>query len=503
MHKASTSLTRAAIQAGVPMFPVHSGEPVRHGRGLRAPGVAVATGLLALALAGCGGGGAGAPSPTASAPPPASVEAPVAPAPAPAPVAGTPPPGTGQTADVALVREAQTATSALLAETQKLRTDAPAGSGRAGFLDYQLKSVRGLLDELQAPVDQAQAMAAAARVGAMKLDMDLWLEAERRIGGQAVWTVRDLISVADVVRRFDIWGIAQLPAPAESREFSVGEVSSMSAALRMAADSARQGKIDAAALRAALAAVQPALLAQAAAFVAPPVVDQPPMRIVSDVPSMNAASDAPHPSANVVVSDPSTSPSPPPAPGTPQGNVFDSARISITAKPGAITFPPGTPAFTDMSRVPDGGLLTAADVETIASTIGTWRVTPSTSCPQNIAVGSLPPIPYDWRLANGAAAHTMDMIANQFVGAFNPTSTSRTSTNMVQAGFPVQMFVNMAIAGPADVPAFLAFIKSNPTACTQLMDTSLEAFGVDSRANSDGRRHWTFSLGRSWNAPAP
>jgi hypothetical protein len=53
------------------------------------------------------------------------------------------------------------------------------------------------------------------------------------------------------------------------------------------------------------------------------------------------------------------------------------------------------------------------------------------------------------------------------------------------------------------VPAFLAFLKSNATACSQLMDTTLEAFGVDSRSNSDGWRHWTFSMGRSWDAPAP
>ncbi|MBP6813432.1 MAG: hypothetical protein KA169_01000 [Burkholderiaceae bacterium] len=503
MHIASHSLIGVSAPADIPARSIFSTVSRCRTRG-GVSGLSVATGLLALALAGCGGGGAGAPAPSASAPAPVEAPAAPTPAPAPAPVVGTPAPGTGQTADVALVREAQSQTSAFLSETEKLRADAPVNSGRAGFLDYQLKSARALQVELQAPVDQAQAVAAAARIAAMKLDTQLWLEAERRIAGQTVWTSRDLAAVADVVRRFDIWGIAQLPAASESREFSVGEVSSMSAALRMAADSAKQGTVDAAALRAALAALQPTLLAQPAAFVAPPVVDKPPLRIVSDIASMNAASDAPHPSANVVVAPPSPSPSPSPSPGTPPaGNVFDSVRISITAKPAAISFPPGTPAFTDTSKVPDAGLLTQSDIETISNTINTWRLTPSVSCPQAFVSGELPALPYDWRLANGAAAHTMDMIVNQYVAGFNPASTSRTSTNMVQAGFPVQLFVNMALAGPADVPAFLAYLKSNATACSQLMDTSLEAFGVDSRSNSDGRRHWTFSMGRSWGAPAP
>ena len=505
MHKVCTNPSGIATRAPDPVRSIFSTlASCRTRGGANAPALRLASGLLALALTGCGGGGAGAPSPTASAPAP--VEAPAATAPAPVPVAGAPAPGTGQPADVALVREAQAQTNAFLSDTEKLRAQAPLGSGRAGFLDYQLKAARGLLDELLAPADQAQAVAAAARIAAMKLDTQLWLEAERRIAGQASWTPSDLAAVADVVRRFDIWGIAQLPGASESREFSVGEVSSMSAALRMAADSAKQGKIDAAGLRTALAALRLAPLAQPAAFVAPAVVDKPPLRIVSDIASMNAASDAPHPSANVVVATPSPSPStsPSPSPGTaPAGNVFDSVRISITARPAAITFPPGTAAFSDTSVVPAAGLLTQADIETIGSTINTWRLTPSISCPQAFVSGELPALPYDWRLANGAAAHTMDMIINQYVAGFNPASTSRTMTNMVQAGFPVQMFVNMALAGPTDVPAFLAFLKSNATACSQLMDTSLEAFGVDSRANSDGLRHWTFTMGRSWDAPAP
>ncbi|MBP8307376.1 MAG: hypothetical protein KAY46_08935, partial [Burkholderiaceae bacterium] len=430
MHKASTSLTGVSPKTSVPARSIFSTlSSCRTRGGTHAPALKVVTGLLALALAGCGGGGAGAPSPSASAPAPVEAPASPTPAPAPAPVVGTPAPGTGQAADVALVREAQAQTSAFLGETEKLRAEAPAGSGRAGFLDYQLTAGRTLQDELSAPVDQAQAVAAAARIAAMKLDTQLWLEAERRIAGQAIWTARDLTAVADVVRRFDIWGIAQLPAASDAREFSVGEVSSMSAALRMAADSARQGKVDAAALRAALTALQPMLLTQPIAFVAPPVVDKPPLRIVSDIASMNAASDAPHPSANVVVATPSPSPSPSPSPGTPPlGNVFDSVRISITAKPATITFPPGTAAFTDTSKVPDAGLLTQADIETISNTINTWRLTPSVSCPQAFVSGELPALPYDWRLANGAAAHTMDMIANQFVAGFNPASTSRTMT---------------------------------------------------------------------------
>ena len=147
MHKASTSLTGVSPKTSVPARSIFSTlSSCRTRGGTHAPALKVVTGLLALALAGCGGGGAGAPSPSASAPAPVEAPASPTPAPAPAPVVGTPAPGTGQAADVALVREAQAQTSAFLGETEKLRAEAPAGSGRAGFLDYQLTAGRTLQD---------------------------------------------------------------------------------------------------------------------------------------------------------------------------------------------------------------------------------------------------------------------------------------------------------------------------------------------------------------------
>ncbi len=474
----------------------------RHRRGLDgSPALRLAGGLVLLALAGCGGGGAGAPAPSASAPPPAETPS----TPAPAPIAGTSAPGAGQAPDAVLVREAQTQTATFVADTEKLLSQAGAGSGRAVFLGYQLKAARVVQAELQAPTNQAQVLASAAQIAAMPLDTQLWLEAERRILGQAVWTSQDLAAVAAVVRRFDVWGIAQLPAASETREFSVGEVSSMSAALRMAAESVRQGKVDPATLRAALSALRVAPLAEPVAYVAPPVVDKPPLRIVSTVPSMNAVSDAPHPSSNIIVNPPAPAPSPgtPSTPGAPSVvTQIDSVRVSVTQKPAEVTFAPGTPAYSDKTVVAVAGLLTASDISTISSAIDGWRLTPGTTCPGSFVSGELPSLPYDWRISNGAASHTMDMISGQYVAGVNPTSSNRTMTNFAQAGYPFQSFVNVVIVGPADVVSFLDSLRNNRTTCSQVVDGSLETFGVDSRANSDGRRYWTFTLGRSWTAPA-
>lgn len=408
---------------------------------------------------------------------------------------------------MALVREAQSQSATFVAETEKLLSQAAAGSGRTAFLGYQLKAARAVQAELQAPTDQAQVLASAAQIAVMPLDTQLWLEAERRILGQAAWSPQDLAAVAAVVRRFDVWGIAQLPAAAETREFSVGEVSSMSAALRMAAESARQGKVDPVTLRAALSALRVGPLAEPMAYVAPPVVDKPPLRIVSTVPSMNAVSDAPHPSSNIIVNPPAPAPSPgtPSTPGTPATpsavTQIDSVRVSVTQKPAEVSFAPGTPAFSDKTVVATAGLLTAGDISTISSAIDGWRLTPGTTCPGSFVYGEMPPLPYDWRISNGAANHTMDMISGQYVAGVNPTSSNRTMTNFVQAGYPFQSFVNVVIVGPVDVASFLDALRTNRTTCSQVVDGSLEAFGVDSRANSDGRRHWTFTLGRSWTAP--
>ncbi len=486
--------------AAQPLRLAHHGVARRHALA-RHPGMGLAAGLLALALAGCGGGGAGAPATAGAAPSPAPVEAPAAPAPAPAPTVA-PAPGTGQAADQTLVREAQAQTEAFLGELQKMAVAAPADSGRAAFIQYQQRSAESLKAELTANPDQAQALAASARIVAMKLDTELWLEAERRVGGQAQLTSTDLGAVASVVRVFDVWGIAQLPPQGATREFSVGEVSSLSAALRMVADSARQGKVDVNALRDALNALRLTPLPQPVAFVPPPVVDLPPLKVISSVPSMNAPSDAPHPWAGAAMPTPSPSPAPSPGtPSTPGATQLDSVRVSVTARPAEVTFPPGSPDFADTSVVPEAGLLSGAEIAMIRDTFAAWRLTPQTTCPNSFVSGSLDPLPYDWRIGRGASLHTMDMIENRYVAGSNPTNSTRTLTNILQGGYPFQSFVNIAIAGPADVASFLETVRKNITTCTQVVDDTLVAFGVDSRANSDGRRHWTLTMGRPWPNP--